>query len=178
MTHAELCLKTAEYYIKKAHLVLYEYQSFANAEFPDVLVFGERTSILLEIKMSHADFLADAKKDARKKYKTHWNLSWCKKDQESTRMEYIFSLVHPELYYKEAPHLGRFRYFVCEPGVIKIEEVPEGWGLIYYEKNRFKNKKESRKWRNDIHAEKALLVHAFRRFANGNNTGIVVRPWK
>lgn len=68
MTHSELCKATAERFIKNGMLALYEYQSYATSEFPDVLVVGNGWTTLYEIKTSRSDFLADAKKDARKKW--------------------------------------------------------------------------------------------------------------
>jgi hypothetical protein len=32
--------------------------------------------------------------------------------------------------------MGRFRYYLCEDGVIQQHEVPEGWGLIYVSAKR------------------------------------------
>jgi hypothetical protein len=31
----------------------------------------------------------------------------------------------------DVPALGRFRYFLCPPGLIKPEELPPRWGLLY-----------------------------------------------
>lgn len=40
---------------------------------------------------------------------------------------------------KKKPHrqkgMGTFRYFCCPEGLIKIEELPEKWGLIYAQHN-------------------------------------------
>lgn len=35
--------------------------------------------------------------------------------------------------------MGTYRYYMCPPGLIKIEDLPEGWGLLYCDvKNRVK----------------------------------------
>lgn len=37
---------------------------------------------------------------------------------------------HPEL------GIGDWRFYMCPPNIIKTEDLPEGWGLLYVEKNR------------------------------------------
>lgn len=69
MTHGELCKATAERFIKDGMLALYEYQSYATGEFPDVLIVGNGWTTLYEIKTSRSDFLADSHKDARTKWR-------------------------------------------------------------------------------------------------------------
>jgi len=32
--------------------------------------------------------------------------------------------------------MGDWRFFICEPGLIGIEELPEGWGLLHVKNNR------------------------------------------
>ena len=56
---------------------------------------------MIEVKTSHADFLAD-----RKKY---WRS------------------VEPEY------QAGNKRWFLCPEGVIKPDELPDGWGLLYWD---------------------------------------------
>ena len=45
--------------------------------------------------------------------------------------------------------MGMFRSFLCEPGVINVEDLPKGWGLLYIKNGRIKR------------------VHGFRK--NGHN---------
>ena len=67
----------------------------------DVWGFDGWCTTVIEVKTSHADFLAD-----RKKY---WRS------------------VEPEY------QAGNKRWFLCPEGVIKPEELPEGWGLLYWD---------------------------------------------
>ena len=41
ITHFDLCKKTAEWQLPKSKIVLFEYQSYATDEFPDVLCFKD-----------------------------------------------------------------------------------------------------------------------------------------
>lgn len=177
MTHAKLCQATANRFVDKT--AIYEYKSFASSEEPDVLVYGYTGTTLFEIKMSRADFLADAKKPCRRKYVAHW---WDEairvgKDKVFDRARVRVVLFHPELYLKQAPHLGNRRYFVCEHGLIMPNEIPEGWGLYWYKSGKFYQKKESAKFRSNLKVENHLLIHAMRRLASGVKTGIVVNTY-
>lgn len=71
----------------------------SNGEYPDV--FGIRSvghTVLIEVKISRSDFLADKKK-----------------------------------MFRQTPQLGMgtYRFYMCPTGLIKPEELPENWGLIY-----------------------------------------------
>lgn len=180
MTHYELCEKTAKRFLKESEVILYEYQSFVSGEFPDVLTFKGGNTTLYEIKINRSDFLADSKKDCRIKYRP--KVGWfrhIKKDKSYLKLE----SENPELFYIEAPHLGKQRYYVCPKGLIQIEEVPEGWGVYWYSNGRFYKKKESKYFRRDIHTELSLLSHAFRKYYNNSiipNTSdinIMVNPY-
>jgi hypothetical protein len=63
--------------------------------------FGD--SAVIEVKTSHADFVADRKK-------------WCRSDTATD----------------EGYAAGRLRWYLCPEGVIKPEELPEKWGLLYW----------------------------------------------
>lgn len=69
----------------------------ATAEKPDAIGFTYGGTILIECKVSRADFFADQAKWFRKK-----------------------------------PHegLGDWRFYLTPRGLIKPEELPEGWGLL------------------------------------------------
>ena len=76
-----------------------ELYTLANGEYPDVIGFGSGGhSVLVEVKVSRADFLKDQKKMFRK---------------------------NPEM------GMGRQRFYLCPTGLIKQEELPAGWGLVY-----------------------------------------------
>jgi hypothetical protein len=166
ISHNDLCYATAERFIKDNHIGFIDYQSFSTGEFPDVLMFKDSRSTLYEIKVSRSDFLADAKKDCRKKWKPKGYLSF--PARQWNRPEFKKKLVswiaqNPELYYIEAPHLGLYRYYVCPSGTISPEEVPESWGLYWYSGKKFTLKKRSGKFRRNLFAENAILCHGLRK---------------
>lgn len=68
----------------------------------DVWGYDGNMTAVIEVKVSHSDFLADKKK--------FWRT-------------------------KSAPELraGNLRWYLCPDGVIKPEELPEGWGLLYWD---------------------------------------------
>ena len=149
-------------------LALYEYQGFASEEFPDVFLVGLRWTKLFEIKTNHLDFLQDQKKKCRIKYiPSRWH----------GYVPFQGKIEHPTKEYIECPHLGNKRYYVCEEGIINQEELPEGWGLFYVIGKKFKLMQESKMWRPDVHRERDLITHAFRRYASGDTTGILINTY-
>jgi hypothetical protein len=34
--------------------------------------------------------------------------------------------------------MGDWRFYLCPPGIIKVEDLPEGWGLLYFDGKRVK----------------------------------------
>lgn len=176
MTHYDLCKLTAERYIKNSNVALYDYQYITGCEFPDVLVFNSGYTVLYEIKISRSDFIVDAKKDSRIKFKMNNFLSniKIKRDRIIT-----YSLNHPELmrFVVECPHLGLQRYYVCPPGLIDENEIGE-WGLIYYKNHKFYTQKKSSQFIRNIHAEISILVHAMRKYANGITDNILINKYK
>jgi len=56
-------------------------------------------SVVVEVKVSRADFLADRKKPHR-----------------------------------QAAGMGNWRYFLCPEGMIKVDDLPAGWGLLWVNK--------------------------------------------
>jgi hypothetical protein len=174
ISHFELCEKTAQWALKKAKVVLYEYQSFASYEFPDVLCFKDSTT-LYEIKVDHADFIRDRNKECRIKYtmKYFGRFNFVKDKIKKACFDW------PELkeLVQQFPHLGRHRYYVCLKGLIKPEEITNGFGLYYYSEGRFRKVKESKTFRNDIHTEMSLLTHAFRKHASGDGSNILINTY-
>ncbi len=182
ITHKDLCIATAKRFNKK--FALYEYKSTASDEEPDVLVFDMGGTVLFEIKVSLADFKKDQKKDARKKYKLDWHISFWHERYTSKEMRPEVSRQyckivreHPELVYVQNDHLGNRRYYVCPWGLIPVDMLPEGWGLLYYKNGKFFLKKESGKFRSNLRVENNLAIHALRRFASGDSTGILINTY-
>lgn len=108
-SHSELCKKAVSW-LKRSHTAggpgcpnaFSEAKSGSNGgEIADAL--GIKTSegtesIVIEVKTSRSDFLADKKKPFRK---------------------------------KTSLGMGNFRYYLCPEGLIKKEDLPNKWGLIY-----------------------------------------------
>ena len=73
-------------------------KALESREIIDVIGFRTSCSIVIESKVSRADFFADFKKPERK---------------------------------EGAAALGLYRAYICPVGLIKKEEVPKGWILLY-----------------------------------------------
>lgn len=73
----------------------------------DVWGYDGCYTAVIEVKTSHADFLADKKK-------------WWRGDAAK----------------EMGLQAGTFRWFLCPEGVIKPEELPDGWGLLYWDGKR------------------------------------------
>lgn len=106
-THAQL-VEIARGWLLGAgacHFVLTEFTTFLTWEIPDALGYlSGGLTVLVECKVSRADFFADAKKPFRQ---------------------------NPTL------GLGAYRYYLVPAGLVRPEEVPPRWGLIYaYEGER------------------------------------------
>lgn len=100
-----------------------------NSETPDVIAWRGGASILIECKVSRADFLADHKK-------------WFRQ--------------------REKDGMGDTRYIAAPKGLVKADEVPEGWGLYEVDKV-VRLTKEARHMTADKRRECIMLVSALRR---------------
>lgn len=106
----------------------------AAAENPDVWGFDGNYSAIIEVKTSHSDFLSDKKK-------------WCRsKEAEEVGLQ-----------------AGKFRWYLCPEGVIKPEEVPEGWGLIYWNGSKIELIKGAPSHENTARADLLILSSILRR---------------
>lgn len=78
-----------------------ETRSGWNGEVPDAIGFRasgwEDGSVVVEVKTSRSDFLADKKKPHR----------------------------------QDGKGMGNWRYFLCPENVIRVDELPSGWGLLW-----------------------------------------------
>ncbi len=104
MTHAHLverAVRWLRYY--RCGVVLSE-QACASGEMPDAIGWKQAChSVLVECKVTRADFLADRAKPFRQK---------------------------PE------KGVGSERFYLTPPELIKIEELPTGWGLLEFRRGR------------------------------------------
>ncbi len=67
-------------------------------EIPDAIGWRSSISILIECKISRADFFADKNKRFRARPETG---------------------------------MGDWRFYLCPPGVLRVDDLPPGWGLLY-----------------------------------------------
>ena len=106
MTHAQLVQKAISWLRSYRCSVVLSEQACASGEMPDAIGW-KRTqhSVVVECKVSRADFLADRAKPFRQK---------------------------PEL------ALGCERFYLTAPGLIRLEELPAGWGLLECQRGKVK----------------------------------------
>ena len=110
LTHKNIC-NIAVKWLKRpnsngghgCHVAVSEVASGWSGEIPDSIGFratGDHTdgSIVVEVKVSRSDFLADKKKPHRN---------------------------------GETIGLGNWRYYMCPVDLIKADELPENFGLLY-----------------------------------------------
>jgi len=97
------------------------------AELPDIWGFNGWDSVLVEVKTTHADFLADQKKWIRQKENNKY-------------------------------HLGNYKYYLCPDGVIKKEELPDGWGLLIYDGKTIRKEVQSKYFETYNTSELMLLA--------------------
>lgn len=112
MTHKNLC-DIAVRWLKKTnsnggpccHIAVSEIAGGWSGEIPDAIGFRaagyDDGAIVVEVKVSRSDFLADRNKPHRN---------------------------------GETIGMGKWRFYLCPEGLIKPEEVPEKWGLVYVTK--------------------------------------------
>ena len=104
MTHAQLvdrAVRWLRYY--RCGVVLSE-QACVSGEMPDAIGWKQAShSVLVECKVTRADFLADRAKPFRQK---------------------------PE------KGVGSERFYLAPPALIKVEELPPGWGLLELRRRR------------------------------------------
>ena len=99
----------------------------------DVWGFNGTESAVIEVKTTHADFLNDKKK-------------WFRSDVAE----------------RCGLQAGAYRWYLCPTDVIKADELPQGWGLLYWDgkqithvvaPTRFENS-----WKVDLHFLYSLLL--------------------
>lgn len=102
----------------------------ANQETPDVFGWNYWTSVLIEVKVSRSDFLADRKK--------------------------IFRVIPDD-------GIGEYRYYCCPYGLIKSDELPLCWGLLYEVDGKIVVIKEAERQPANHRAELTICTSIIRR---------------
>ena len=59
--------------------------------------------------------------------------------------------------------LGQLRYYCCPEGLIKLEELPNKWGLLYYSGKKIQLIKNAELQEADIKSERVILLSVIRR---------------
>jgi len=104
MTHAQLVEKAVRWLRSYRCGVVLSEQACASGEMPDAIGWKQAChSVLVECKVTRADFLADRAKPFRQK---------------------------PE------KGVGSERFYLTLPALVKVEELPQGWGLLEYRRGR------------------------------------------
>lgn len=104
MTHAQLVEKAIRWLRRYRCSVVLSEQACVSGEMPDAIGWKQAShSVLVECKVTRADFLADRAKPFRQK---------------------------PE------KGVGSERFYLSPPGMIRIEELPVGWGLLELRRDR------------------------------------------
>ncbi|AFE86388.1 hypothetical protein FDH27_gp061 [Vibrio phage SSP002] len=106
--HSQLCLLAKKWILKNGFGVAIDDRMKAacdTGEQPDAMGWNASVSIVIEVKTSRSDFLADKNKKFR---------------------------ANPRL------GMGDWRFYLCPKGLISKDEVPEGWGLLYYHEGKIR----------------------------------------
>lgn len=104
MTHAQLVEKAVHWLRRYRCGVVLSEQACVSGEMPDAIGWKRTNhSVLVECKITRADFLADRGKPFRQK---------------------------PE------QGVGSERFYLTPPALVKLEELPAGWGLLEFRRGR------------------------------------------
>ena len=110
-------------------------------------------SVVIEVKTSHADFLADQKKYCRSEH--------CAEQNHAA---------------------GMYRWYLCPEGVIRPEELPDKWGLLYWNGKKVYPVIAPQKFENTQGADMEILTSILRRegfpakIYNYRGTRTTIRP--
>lgn len=104
------------------------------AENPDIWATNGYHTTLVEVKTSHADFLADQKK-------------WVRSEEAQ----------------KADKCLGNFRYYLCPKGLISEDELPDKWGLLEFDGKTITKVKRATYQKSSTDSELLVLTSIMRR---------------
>jgi len=134
MTHARLVQRAVVWLRLYGCGVVLSEQACHNGEMPDAIGWKRAChSVLVECKVSRADFLADRGKPFRQR---------------------------PEL------GVGAERFYLAPPSVIRVEELPTGWGLLEWRNRRVEMRcaaKKNQRSEQGLRCEMNLLLASLRR---------------
>lgn len=104
MTHAQMVEKAVRWLRSYRCGVVLSEQACVSGEMPDAIGWKQAChSVLVECKVSRADFLVDREKPFR---------------------------------LKPDKGIGSERFYLTPPGLVKVEELPVGWGLLEHRRGR------------------------------------------
>jgi hypothetical protein len=63
--------------------------------------------------------------------------------------------------------MGNYRYYMCPIDVIKAEDLPENWGLLYLVNNKVRIIKEATEQESNLFVERTFLASILRRQLDG-----------
>ncbi|WP_020474494.1 hypothetical protein [Zavarzinella formosa] len=144
--HSRLCKRALSFLNNTMKCQIAVSEMSYGREIPDAIGWRWNDSILIECKVSRADFLRDKKKASRK---------------------------------EGEKALGKYRFYLCPPGVITPADLPPRWGLLYAEGRSVKKVVfpvgywmnygtwEQFRHEPDIEKETCLLVAIARRLRDG-----------
>ncbi len=113
MTHAQLVEKAVHWLRRYRCGVVLSEQACVSGEMPDAIGWKRaHHSVLVECKVTRADFLADRAKPFR---------------------------------LKPQQGVGCERFYLTPPALVKVEELPAGWGLLEYRHGRIETVRASQK---------------------------------
>ncbi len=139
ITHTELIEKASKWlkrhtentFIPNCPFVLAELVAITHTgETPDILGFSSNRSVMIEVKVSRSDFLADRNKVFRN--------------------------------YDDFG-MGQQKFYCCPEGLIKLEEIPDNWGLLYWTGKKIKIIKKGELQECNLQAERTMLLSVIRR---------------
>jgi len=119
---------------KKYNIIAVELCTWNN-EHTDVWGIGNfNDTAIIEVKTSHTDFIADEKK-------------WCRSAAAAALNQ----------------QAGRARWYLCPEGVIQENELPEKWGLLYWDGKKVYPVVSPKPFENTAAADMVILASILRR---------------
>jgi hypothetical protein len=119
----------------------------------DVWGYDGNVTAVIEVKTSHSDFLADKKK---------W---WRGEESEKCGLQ-----------------AGMLRWYLCPSGVINADELPSGWGLLYWDGKNIEHVVAPTPFENTLKSDMRILYSLLRRegfkekIYNYRGTNTTIKP--